>query len=658
MKEPFNCIAQLHKSFKENRILPYVNILIIKVGALGDVVRTSFIAQALKDKYKKRNPQIFWITSKSAIPLFVNNPYVQKVVSEENKGNLSKIPFDIIINLEEDIENAKFTSSITTKKIIGAFLNEKGKIDYTDDTRYWFDTSLISKHGTKKADLLKKQNKKTHRKIISEIVGIKDERKYEPFLRLNNLQRNIAKTFIRRQNLSKTDLIVGMFLGSGERWPKELPMDKSINLINRVYKLFNAKIILFGGPQEVDRNEEIIRKTNAPIINAGCGNDLVEFPALVGICNFFITTDTLGLHVSLALKRRTISLIGPTSHHEVDMYGLGEKVVSKSNCLCCYNEDCKSMQKLSVNEIISNMKKMLNFKILFVITGYKEPDIGRAIESVLSQNTSYRFEILVSAPDDETLNLAKQYSLNKNGIKINFFKDPGKGKMNTLNIIIKNLGKEDILILSDGDVYVSDNTIEDISNLFLDPEMGCVSGKPTPLENKDTKYGYWANFLFEAAHKLRKTAFEKGDFLECSGYLWAFRGDDSLRIPLDTAEDAVIPYSFWEKGYKIGYAENAKVFVRNVNNWKDWIKQKVRTTKAHETLEKYVDTKTTPRTKTFKTEAQGISDLIRYPKNPREAYWSALLAASRFYMWGLVFYNARIKKFDSVDAWERIESAR
>jgi cellulose synthase/poly-beta-1,6-N-acetylglucosamine synthase-like glycosyltransferase len=157
---------------------------------------------------------------------------------------------------------------------------------------------------------------------------------------------------------------------------------------------------------------------------------------------------------------------------------------------------------------------------------------------------------------------------------------------------------------------------------------------------------------------LRKLAFETGSFLECSGYLFAFRGDGSIKIPLDTAEDTVIPYYFWEKGYTIGYAENARVYVKNVNNWKDWVKQKVRTAKAHETLEKYVDIKTTPRVKSFRTELQGIFSLISYPQNFIEAYWSFLLAFSRLYMWLIVFYNSKLKKINFIDNWERIESTK
>jgi len=289
--------------------------------------------------------------------------------------------------------------------------------------------------------------------------------------------------------------------------------------------------------------------------------------------------------------------------------------------------------------------------ISLVITSFKEPKtIGKAIESAINQKTSHKYEIIVSAPDKETLDVAKTYD-------IKTFQDSGKGKMSALNLIFNNL-KSDIIILTDGDVTISSNAVEEIANLFLDPKIGCVSGRPVPVEDKKTMYGYWANFLFEAAHKMRKSSFEKGGFIECSGYLFAVRNNNVRKIPLDTAEDAVIPYDFWERGYKIGYAEKAEVYVRNVNNWREWISQKVRTTKAHETLEKYVDTKKTPRAKSFKTEARGYFDLINYAENLRELYWSNLLALSRFYMWLLVFYNTRIKKFKSVDAWERVESTK
>ena len=627
-----------------------MDILIIKTGALGDVVRTSFIAQALREKYLKYNPRIYWITGKNAVPLFINNPYVFKVISSENKEALNGHRFDIVINLEEDEGSCKFASSLRYGHIIG-FIYKNRKIIPTPSAKEWFDMSALGEKPYN--DLLKKNNKKTHRQIISEMMGVKDHQKYEPFLRLNANQRKICSDFSRRHRLSRADIIVGINTGSAERWPKQLSIEKTAQLITALYRKHNAKILLFGGPNEAARNNEIIKLSRAPVIDTGCGNDLIEFPALISACSIFITTDTLGMHIALALKRKTIILVGPTSSAEIDTYGLGEKILPKSDCLCCYKKDCKSMEKIEVKNILSKVERFLIQKITLLITAFNEPKISKAIESAINQKTHYKYDILVSAPDEDTLSIARKYK--KHRVKI--FKDPGKGKVFAINMILKHLNT-DIIVLTDGDVYLSNNSIEEVTNLFLDPEIGCVTGRPVPMEDRKTKYGYWANFLFDSAHNLRKRAFEKNSFLECSGYLFAFRKEKITQIPLDVAEDAIIPYDLWEKGYRIGYAEKALVYVKNVDNWKDWIKQKTRTSRAHETLGRYVDIQITPRVKKFSTESKGIIQALIYPGNLKECFWTSELIAARFYMWLRVFYSMILSSPSKIDAWERVESAR
>ena len=628
-----------------------MNILVIKTGAQGDVVRTSFIAQALRDKYKGNNPKIFWLTNKINFPFFFNNPYVHKVVSSENKNYLRNFKWDLIINLEEDEENCRFAMSLKPKKIIG-FLYHQGKILPTPTAKEWFDMSALGEKPYN--DELKKRNKKTHRQILSEIVEIENYQEYEPFFRLSANQRKIAKDFMRRYNLSRTDLIIGINTGSADRWPKQLSVKKTGELIDSIYKKFNAKILLFGGPNEMERNTKIHKITSSPIIDTGCGNNLLEFPALISVCNLFITSDSLGLHISLALKRKTIALIGPTSPSEIEMYEFGEKVIADSKCICCYKKDCDSMDKISLKEIISKVNKLMSQEITVLITAFKEPNIGRAIESALNQKTNYEYEIILSAPDEQTLKTAEKYNSNKN---FRIIKDPGKGKSFALNYCFDKI-KTDILILTDGDVFINENTVEEISNLFSDPEIGCVTGKPVPQESKKTRYGFWANFLFDSAHKIRKTAFEKSSFIECSGYLFAFRKEKIKEIPTDVAEDTVIPYLMWQKGYKIGYAEKAEVYVKNADNWSDWLRQKTRTHKSHGKLHLYVDTKITPKVKTFSTEAKGIFWLFQYPENLQEIIWANELIVSRLMTWAKYFFDTKFTGKTYQDAWDRIESTK
>ncbi len=630
-----------------------MNILVIKVGALGDVVRSSFIAQALKEKYHKNNPKIFWITSKLAKSFFLTNPYITKIISTEEKKYVINTKFDLVVNLEEDEETAKFVTELKPKKIQG-FYFKNGKVTPSDSAKYLFDMSLLGKRPHN--DVLKKKNKKTHREILCDIIEVKNYEKYEPHIRLNTEQKNFTESFIRRYNLSKDDFVIGINTGSADRWPKQLSVEKTAELIDKLYKKYSAKILLFGGISENERNQKIISLSHSPVIDTGSGNDLTEFPALISVCNVFITTDSLGLHLALALKRKTICLIGPTSSSEIDMYNLGEKVLAKSSCLCCYKKDCKSMENIDLNEILKKIENLLKQKITFIITAYKEPKtIGKAIESVLNQKTNFVYDVVVSAPDKETISIAKKYSLKNKNLTV--FQDPGKGKSFALNLLFSKIDS-DILILSDGDVYINNLAIESILNEFKNPLIGCVTGRPVPLETKENKWGYWANFLFYSAHKLRKFAYSKNSFLECSGYLFAFRKKFISKIPLDVAEDSVIPYYFWEKGYEIGYAENAFVYVKNVNNYSDWINQKVRCAKAHETLEKYVDTRTTKKIKSFSTEAKGFLSAIFYANNLREFWWTIELIALRLYMWIKVFKETKLNSKYYCDNWKRVESTK
>ena len=72
--------------------------------------------------------------------------------------------------------------------------------------------------------------------------------------------------------------------------------------------------------------------------------------------------------------------------------------------------------------------------ISIAITSFKEPKtIGRTIESIINQRINEKYELVVAAPDDETLNAARKYK------EVSIFKDPGKGKSFALNLLFKKL---------------------------------------------------------------------------------------------------------------------------------------------------------------------------------------------------------------------------
>jgi heptosyltransferase-2 len=80
--------------------------------------------------------------------------------------------------------------------------------------------------------------------------------------------------------------------------------------------------------------------SKVPLIDTGCDNPVRHFAAIVAACNLIVAGDTLAMHLALALRRRAVILFGPTSSAEIEMYGLGEKVVPQMDCLVCYKPTC------------------------------------------------------------------------------------------------------------------------------------------------------------------------------------------------------------------------------------------------------------------------------------------------------------------------------
>jgi heptosyltransferase-2 len=65
----------------------------------------------------------------------------------------------------------------------------------------------------------------------------------------------------------------------------------------------------------------------------------------------------------LALGRRTVVLFGPTSAAEIELYGLGEKVVPDMACLSCYKTSCdfvpNCMDLISTDMVTSAVVRQL-----------------------------------------------------------------------------------------------------------------------------------------------------------------------------------------------------------------------------------------------------------------------------------------------------------
>ena len=311
--------------------------------------------------------------------------------------------------------------------------------------------------------------------------------------------------------------------------------------------------------------------------------------------------------------------------------------------------------------------------ISVIIASFKEPKtIGRCISSIVNRKYSgipTSFEIIQVSPDEETLNAgkkeAKKYRLGKKYIQI---KDPKKGKPYALRMAFKQ-AKGDIFILTDGDTYFEKDAIKKLLEPFEDKKVGGVSGRPVSQDKRDNMFGYWGHLLSDSAHDKRSNSMEKikgkdyyisrETFFPMSGYIMAVR---NLNIKLHSnviSDDAYISYYIRYKNLEIAYTPKAMCCVKYPTNFKDYMKQKVRSLGGYTQLQQMGIFKKDKQSRSFWIELQYTGFVLKYAKNFKEFIWSLLLFPTRLITWIKIFWERTILRKDMPKSgWERIESTK
>lgn len=360
--------------------------------------------------------------------------------------------------------------------------------------------------------------------------------------------------------------------------------------------------------------------------------------------------------------------------------------------------------------------------IFVILTSHKEEHtIGRAVEQLLWPNKDLWgvLRLVVVAPDRQTLSKAKEICQKCNYNSYTLLQDTGKGKATALNTAVEYIKanypvepEKDVLIFTDGDMYVGDDSVREVVKPFQMPlqgdleglgvmgdadrvdavgRVGGVGGYPVSLDDRATQFGYYSHLFCEAAHvrRLKNRARYEGledskdvrkpaDFVPMSGYLYAVRFIDGLfPIPPDVrAEDAYISKKLVDMGYTLGYVPEALAYVRFPKSLGDWLKQKTRSLggniqlarvaddsiKALESLDMSSRLSGSPlvNLKTSRNINQDLAMLLfplTFAKTPKEFVWSLILYPLRLYLWFRIYYNHIFNRY-STGMWERIESTK
>lgn len=319
-------------------------ILIIKLGAAGDVVRTTPLLRKLKQVY----PESF-ITWLTLTPELVPSNWVDQILDFDFKNiiSLQASHFDLLINLDKDLEACALAKQIAAHAKKGFGLSEFNRCTPMDsDSEHKFLTGIF--------DTDNKSNTKSYPQEIFEICGL--EFHGEKYI-LNNFAENNY-----HWDIPEPRPLVGLNTGCGGRWTSRLWYEN--NWIELAQKLKNQGkgVLILGGPDEHEKNIRIAEMSGATYLGHF---PLKQFINLVDQCDLVVTAVTMATHIAIGLEKKIVLFNNIFNKHEFELYGLGEILEPAVKCDCFFARECphNSMEHIYVDTVLLSCEKLLSGKL-------------------------------------------------------------------------------------------------------------------------------------------------------------------------------------------------------------------------------------------------------------------------------------------------------
>lgn len=348
-----------------------MKILVLALSGIGDALMFTPALKLLKQELPSAQIDVL-VMFTGAKEILDNNSDIENLIHFNflKEGYFKSLKFVLSLRNKYDVTINVYPSNRKEYNLISFLIGAKKRVA----VRYlrmdkqnlgWLNNITVIEDDSL-------HNVQTNIRMIEKLLNKKFEE--EPPLQLNlNLEElKFAEKFLTDNLISENDLVIGFHPGCAtlknhinRRWEP----DKFAELGRQLIKNKNAKIFLFGGPDEEQLKTEIHKMINSPKCFIIKTEKFLQSIAIMKRCNLFVTNDSALMHIASALSLHVVAIIGPTNVNYIHPWKTKYKIASLnlecSPCffyspkpLNCKREDIryKCIKELNVEKVINEIE--------------------------------------------------------------------------------------------------------------------------------------------------------------------------------------------------------------------------------------------------------------------------------------------------------------
>jgi len=352
-----------------------MKILLIALSGIGDALMFTPALKKLKDE--KPDSEIdALVMYKGVEDIYKNLPQISNVIYWDflKKNKFKSLLFMLKLRNKYDAAINVYPSNRREYNLISLITgaHKRAAVEYLRlDFR---NLGFLNNIRVKENDSL--HNVEENIRMAEKLIEKKIDKIPPLLLNLSDDNLQFADEYFSERSINKDDLVIGFHPGCStlknherRRWEPY----KFAELGKRLIEDHNAKIFVFGGPEEDELKNDIVNRINLPGVENVRTKSLTQTAAIMKRCNVFITNDSSLMHVAAALQLNTIAIIGPTNKNYIHPWQTEHSIVSLnlecSPCfyyspkpLTCSRNDVqfKCIRELSVELVYDSVEKQIN----------------------------------------------------------------------------------------------------------------------------------------------------------------------------------------------------------------------------------------------------------------------------------------------------------